>query len=167
MPLELVLGPDPIFRKKAETVTLFDEELEKTAQAMLEALYREQGLGLGANMLGLLKRIIVVDLQEGGKKAPMILVNPVITDKSEETQTFTEASLSFPGLSAEITRPQSITVAFQDTRGKSHSMAAEGWLATILQHEIDYLDGILYFDYLSATKRNMLLRKAKKLKKAG
>ncbi|RED53475.1 peptide deformylase [Aestuariispira insulae] len=167
MPLELVLGPDPIFRKKAETVTLFDEELGKTAQAMLEALYREQGLGLGANMLGLLQRIIVVDLQEGGTKAPMILVNPAVTEKSAETQTFTEASLSFPGLSAEITRPRSVTVTFQDINGESHSISADGWLATILQHEIDYLDGILYFDYLSATKRNMLLRKAKKLKKSG
>lgn len=161
--LQLTIGPDPIFRKKAAPVAAVDDDIRATVDGMFDVLYREQGVGLGANMVGLLLRIIVIDLQEGGEKQPLAMINPEVTRKSEETQSFTEGSLSFPGISAEITRPSSIRVSYLDYDGHPQEMAAEGWLAQVIQHEVDYLDGKTYLDHLSATKRNMLLRKYKKL----
>lgn len=164
--LPLVIAPDPVFRMTAEPVKVVDEETRAEVCAMFDTLYREQGVGLGANMVGLLKRIIVVDLQEGGKKAPLAMINPEITGTSEETQVFEEASLSFPGISARITRPNSIEVTYLDTDGRSQTLAATGFLATVIQHEIEYLDGRTYLDHLSTVKRNMLLKKMAKLKRS-
>lgn len=162
MELTLLYGPNPIFRKKAAAVSSFDSELAAKLDALAELLYRAKGVGIGANMAGLLDRIIFVDLQEGGKNQPLEMVNPEIIEHSEELQTFEEASLSFPGISAPISRPAKIRIRYQDRQGESHVMEAEGWLATVLQHEVDYLDGKTFLDHLSSTKRNMLLRKLKK-----
>ena len=164
--LPLIIAPDPVFRMTAEPVNEVDDQTRAEVKAMFDTLYREQGVGLGANMVGLLKRIIVVDLQEEGKKAPLAMINPEITKLSGETQTFEEASLSFPGISANVTRPGSIDVAYLDTDGNSRSLEATGFLATVIQHEIDYLDGRTYLDHLSAVKRNMLLKKMAKLKRS-
>lgn len=161
-PLQLTYGPDPIFRKKATAVAEVDDGVRETVEAMFDLLYREKGVGIGANMAGLLQRIVVIDLQEGGARQPLALINPEIIWSGEETQTFTEASLSFPGISAEITRPKSIKVRYLDCEGCAQELEAEGWLAQVIQHEVDYLDGKTYLDHLSATKRNMLMRKYKK-----
>ena len=159
------MAPSPIFRQKATEVTEFGDDLRVLTEQMLEVLYREKGIGLGANMVGLLKRIIVVDLQEEGKRKPLICINPVITDHSTETSKQEEASLCFPGIRAEINRPAEIEVAYQDVEGGKHTLRADGWLATVIQHEMEYLDGRTFLDNLSKMKRDRLLKKMQKEQK--
>lgn len=156
-------GPDKIFKQKAAAVVVVDETLVQLVEDMFETLYHENGVGIGANMVGVLKRVIVVDLQEGGVRAPQAFINPKITHRSENMQSFEEASLSFPGISAEISRPEKITISYLDLAGKEQTLSAENYLATVIQHEMDYLDGVIYLDYLSPFKRNRLLKKMKKL----
>lgn len=162
-PLKLVYGPDKIFKQKAAAVVGVDETLVQLVDDMVETLYHENGVGLGANMVGVLKRVIVVDLQEGGVRTPQAFINPEIISQSDEMQSFEEASLSFPGISAEISRPEKITISYLDIKGEEQTLSAEGYLATVIQHEMDYLDGVIYLDYLSPLKRNRLLKKMKKL----
>lgn len=160
--LSLVIAPDPVFRKKAETVEVVDDHIRDLVSQMFDVLYQENGAGIGANMVGLLKRIIVMDLKENGKPSPLAMINPEILERSEETQIFEEASLSFPGISAEIKRPKEIKVAYLDQEGKPRELVANDFLATVIQHEMDYLDGKTYLDHLSRVKRDNLLRKYKK-----
>jgi peptide deformylase len=98
-----------------------------------------------------------------GAKAPIALVNPEITWRSEETQTFEEGSLCFPHIAAEVTRPRAIRVRHLDRDGAPQELAAEGFLATVVQHEMDYLDGITFLDHLSRMKRDMLLKRMQKM----
>lgn len=163
--LQLVMAPNPIFRQKAAEVTEFDDDLRVLTEQMLEILYQERGIGLGANMVGLLKRIIVIDLQEEGERKPLVCINPVLTGHSDETNKREEASLCFPGIRAEISRPASIDVAYQDVEGVRHTLQAEGWLATVIQHEMEYLDGRTFLDNLSKMKRDRLLKKMQKEQK--
>ena len=157
--LSLVMGPDPIFKKKAIAVDVVDDGIRQLVGDMFDVLYSAEGVGIGANMVGVLKRIVVIDLQTGGIKAPLAMINPEVTQQSDETQTFDEASLSFPGISAKITRPKVITVSYLDEQGKAQVLDAEGWLATVIQHEVDYLDGVIYLDHISKIKRDMLIKK--------
>lgn len=160
--LSLVIAPDPVFRKKAETVEVVDDHIRELVSQMFDVLYQENGAGIGANMVGLLKRIIVMDLKEEGKPSPIAMINPEILAFSEETQIFEEASLSYPGISAEVERPKEITVAYLDPEGKPQKLVANGFLATVIQHEMDYLEGRTYLDHLSRVKRDSLLRRYKK-----
>ena len=156
----ITIAPDPIFQKIAEPVTKFDEELDDTINAMFDTAKAKGAIGLGANMVGLLERIIIVDWLEGGESFAM--VNPEIISKSDEMQEFEESSLSYPAISAKIKRPSKITVKYQDKNGNFDEMNAEGFLATIIQHEIDYLNGIVFLDYLSKLKQERLLKKMHK-----
>ena len=160
--LELVIAPNPIFRKKAEPVAEVTAEIRDQAQQMLDIMYMNRGVGVGANMVGLLKRIVVLDLQLEGKRAPMVFINPEIVWKSDVTSTREEASLSFPGISAEITRPDAVRVRSLDLDGKEQAIDADDWLATVLQHEMEYLDGRTYLDNLSKMKRDLLIKKMQK-----
>lgn len=157
--LQLVYAPDPIFKRKSLKVTAFNDELKELTSEMLEVLYREKGIGLGANMVGVLQRIIVVDLQENGERTPLVCINPEIRSQSEETTTREEASLCFPGIRVEIERPTSIELDYQDIDGQTHTMKADGWLATVIQHEMEYLDGKTFLDNLSKLKRDRLIKK--------
>jgi peptide deformylase len=161
-PLTLIQAPDPIFKQKALAVTLFDDELKHMVEAMFDVLYHHQGVGIGANMVGVLKRIIIIDLHPNGISTPLVFINPEVEVLSDEVQTFTEASLSFPGISAEITRPKQISLTYQTLTGANKNLKLEGWLATVVQHELDYLNGQTFLDHLSLVKRNNLLRKYKK-----
>ena len=114
-------------------------------------------------MVGALKRVIVTDVSETTPN-PIAMINPEIITKSDETQVYEEASLSFPGISAKITRPARIAVQYTDLDGKFQAMEAEGGLATVIQHEMDYLDGVVFLDYLSKLKRDSLLKKMRKFK---
>jgi len=160
--LQLVLGPDPILKQKAAPITEITDEVKTLVADMFDTLYVRKGLGIGANMVGELKRIVVVDLQEDGKKTPIALINPEITWRGDKMETREEASLCFPGISAEVTRPDAIKVRYTDLEGNEQLINAEGWLATVLQHEIDYLDGKVYLDYLSKMKRDRLIKKMQK-----
>ena len=162
-PLPLRIAPDPIFRQTAAPVEEVTDEIRAHIDDMFETLYLEQGVGLGANMVGLLQPIIVVDLLQGGVHAPLVMVNPVITKTSDDVQTSEEASLSFPGISAKITRPATIEITYLDRDGNEQSREATGFLATVIQHEMDYLDGQTFLDHLSPIKRKMLLKKMQKV----
>ena len=157
--------PHPIFKQVAARVAVVDDAARAVVQDMLDTLAYEQAVGLGAPMIGVSQRIAVVDLNENGVSAPIVLINPEVTARSEETQTHEEASLSLRGISAQITRPAAITVVYADVEGVLQELKAEGFLATVILHEIDYLDGKTYLDYLSPLKRDMLMKKMAKFNK--
>jgi peptide deformylase len=165
--LPLIIAPHPIFKQKAAPVAGVDGGVRKIMDDMLETLAVEHGVGIGANMVGILKRIVVINVEDNGVTHKLFMANPEITEKSKEVQTYLEASLSFPGISADITRPKAVRVKYLDYDGKSQEIAAEGFLSTCLQHEIDYLDGKVFLDYLSKLKRDTLMRKMEKFKKFG
>lgn len=160
--LSLVYAPNKIFKQKAEAVDAVDDSTMEIADAMLRVMYAEGAVGIGANMVGILKRIAVVDLRDNNIRSPYVLINPEIVWFSEDKQTFKEASLCFPGISAEITRPRSIIVTYLDPQGAAQKLECEGFLATVIQHEVDYLDGVVFLDYLSKMKRDLLLAKMAK-----
>ncbi len=163
--LPLVYAPNPIFRQKAAPVSEVNDDIRQLADDMLETMYDMRGIGMGANMVGVLKRIIVVDIQEEGVKKPLVCLNPEITWASDETSTNEEASLCFPGVSADISRPSSIKMTYMGLDGETHDLEASDWLATVLQHEVDYLNGKTYLDHLSKMKRDRLLKKSIKYQK--
>ncbi len=164
--IKLQIAPNPIFRKKALRVENVDSEINHIVKSMFEIMYKHEAVGIGANMVGVLKRIIVVDLQEGKRSSPITMINPIITHQSKTMQRFEEGSLSYPGIKAYIERPAEISVDYMDSAGDLHSMNAEGWLATVIQHEIDYLDGKIFLDYISPLKRKILLKKMQKHSRA-
>ena len=160
--LPLIYAPNPIFKMKAEPVADINDDIQKLVDDMLYTMYTEGAVGLGANMVGVLKRIAVVDLQDNNTKSPLTLINPKITWHSDDTQTYKEASLCFPGISAEISRPSTIKINYFDYDGKAQELKAEGFLSAVIQHEVDYLDGKTFLDYLSKMKRDILIRKVEK-----
>lgn len=157
--LSIVYAPNEIFKKKAEIIAEVNDEIRLLASEMLKVMYMEHAIGLGSNMVGILKRIAVVDLQQNGTRSPMVFINPEITYFSKETQTFMEASISFPGIEAEITRPKVIKVKYLDLAGNLQELEAEGKLAAVIQHEVDYLDGKVFLNYLSKMKQDLLMKK--------
>jgi peptide deformylase len=163
--LPLVLAPHPIFKAKAPALEYVSDEIRMLLDDLRDTLYNEHGVGIAAPMVGILQPVIVVDIQENGVKNPIYMVNPEITARSEELQSFEEASLSFLGIAAQVSRPNKVTVRYLDYDGRPQEMVAEGFLATVIQHEMDYLKGMTFLDYVSPVKRDMLVRKMVKFKK--
>lgn len=161
-PLPLVYAPNEIFKKRALVVETVDDEIRLTVDRMIKTLETESAVGLGANMVGILKRIVVIDFRENSISNPQVFINPEIIYKSQELQTFEEASVCFPGIVAEISRPKKIKIKYLDYQGSAHELEASSFLASVLQHEIDYLDGKIFLDYLSKMKSDMLLKKMQK-----
>ena len=157
--LSIIYAPNDIFKKKAEVVTEVNDEIRSIADEMLRVMYLEKAIGIGANMVGLLKRIAVIDLQQNNQRSPLILINPEIIFSSAETQVFMEASISFPGIEAEITRPKTIKVKYTDYDGNEQELEAQGLLSSVIQHEMDYLDGKVFLNYLSKMKQDLLIKK--------
>jgi peptide deformylase len=158
-PFQIIYAPNDIFKQKAHEVDSVDDSVREIADRMVKTMYVEGAVGIGANMVGVTKSIAVVDLRENGEHNPYIFINPRISWRSEETQKFEEASLSFPGISAEIERPSSIKLVYLDDEGGLRELDATGFFATVIQHEIDYLNGKVFLDYLSKMKRDRLLKK--------
>jgi peptide deformylase len=165
MILDILTAPHPILSTKAEPVRVFDAELSETLNNMLETMYHAHGIGLAANQIGLLKRMIVIDVNqsEGERGTPIKLVNPVIRSCSDELSSYNEGCLSFPGQYADVIRPKEVEIEYQDETGKAHTLAADDLLATCIQHEIDHLDGIVFVDHISRLKRDMIMRRLRKL----
>jgi peptide deformylase len=163
--LQLVYAPNAIFRKKALPVEAVNDRVRALIGQMFEVLQIENGIGLGANMVGLLERIVVINMWERDKLLTYSMVNPEIIESSKETRVFEEESLSFPGISAKIARPKQIKVKYLDYHGNQQILEADNFLSTVVQHEIDYLDGKIFLDYLSKIKRDMLINKMKKYMK--
>lgn len=163
---KIVIEPDPILRKKSETLEKVDDELRTLLDDMLETMYTAPGIGLAAVQVGVLKRLIVIDVsKDKDKKNPLFLINPEIISKSKKTSIYEEGCLSLPGHFAEIERPAECQIKFIDYDGKEKELKANGILATCIQHEIDHLDGILFIDYLSKLKKDMIVKKLVKHKK--
>ena len=158
--------PDPILRKTSEPVEKIDKKIKNLMDDMLETMYAAPGIGLAAVQIGILKRIIVIDLaKEGEKKKPIFIVNPEIISKSSDLVSYEEGCLSIPNQFAEVERPNTCKIKFLDYEGNKKELEAKGLLATCIQHEIDHLNGILFIDYLSKLKKEMIIKKVKKQKK--
>ena len=160
---QIITLPDPLLRKVSAPVTSVDTEVKNLMDDMLETMYAAPGIGLAAVQVGVLKRIIVIDLsKEGEKKDPLFIVNPQITFKSDELISYEEGCLSIPNQFAEVKRPSSCKVNFLDYDGKKREINADGLLATCIQHEVDHLNGVLFIDHLSKLKKDLILKKTKK-----
>ena len=162
----IVIEPDPILRKKSNILEKVDDELRILLDDMLETMYAAPGIGLAAVQIGILKRLIVIDIsKDKEKKNPIFLINPEIIFKSKNTSIYEEGCLSLPGHFAEIERPEECHIKYIDYDGKKKEMKANGLLATCIQHEIDHLNGKLFIDYLSKLKKDMIIKKLVKHKK--
>ena len=162
----IIIEPDTILRKKSEVLENVDNELRGLMDDMLETMYAAPGIGLAAVQVGILKRLIVIDIsKEKEKKDPLCLINPEIVSKSTNTSIYEEGCLSLPGYFAEIERPAECQIEYIDYDGKKKEMKANGLLATCIQHEVDHLNGILFIDYLSKLKKDMIIKKLVKHKK--
>ena len=166
MKRNIIIEPDPILRKKSDLLEKVDDNIRNLMQDMLKTMYDAPGIGLAAVQIGILKRIIVIDIsRDEDKKDPLFLINPEIIDRSKETSTYEEGCLSLPGQFAEIERPAECLVKFIDYNGKKKEIKANGLLSTCIQHEVDHLDGKLFIDYLSKLKKDMIIKKLVKHKK--
>lgn len=152
----------PVLRQKAAEVIEIDEGLRLLIADMFEAMYTAEGIGLAGNQVGVLQRVIVVDVRDE-ERPGFALVNPRIVERGQEVEKSEEGCLSIPGVSSLVERVTSVTVEGLDPQGHPVRIEADGLLARCLQHEIDHLDGILFIDHLSALKRSMLLKKYRSL----
>ncbi len=163
---KIIIEPDPILRQKSIYLEKVDDEIRCLLDDMLETMYSAPGIGLAAVQIGILKRLVVIDVsKEKDKKNPLLLINPEIISKSKSTSIHEEGCLSLPGYFAEIERPAECYVKYIGYNGKKKEIKASGLLSTCIQHEIDHLDGVLFIDYLSKLKRDMILKKLVKQKK--
>ena len=162
---KIIIEPDPILRKKCEPLENVDDHVRKLMNDMLETMYKAPGIGLAAIQVGILKRIVVIDISKEEEKNPLFLANPEIIYKSKNTSVYEEGCLSLPGQFAEIERPAECHIKYIDYNGKEKKLETKGLLATCIQHEIDHLNGILFIDYLSKLKKDMIIKKLVKHKK--
>ena len=163
---KILTEPDPILRKKCEPLEKVDADTKKLLDDMLETMYEAPGIGLAAVQVGILKRLVVIDISKAEEeKKPIFLINPKIIHQSKKTSVYEEGCLSLPGQFAEIERPAECTLKYIDYNGKEKELKAEGLLATCVQHEVDHLNGILFIDYLSKLKKDMIIKKLVKHKK--
>jgi len=184
---EILEVPDPRLKTVSRPVETFDDALKALVADMFETMYDAPGIGLAAIQVGEPLRLLVIDLQPEDpdaepevctahgdhhhthqplKKEPRVFVNPQILDPSEETAVYNEGCLSVPEIYAEVERPATCRVRWQDLEGNSHEEVMDGLMATCIQHEMDHLDGILFIDHLSRLKRNMAIKKVEKARKA-
>jgi len=164
---EIVKYPDPVLEKPGEPVTEFDDKLQKLVDDMFESMYAAKGIGLAAPQIGLSRRLTIIDLsfnERPGDK--IVLINPEIIHK-EGKQYEEEGCLSLPEIREKVSRAAKVRVRAQDVKGKWFEMDGEELLARAFQHEIDHLDGILFFRRVSALKRDLILRQIRKKQKAG
>ena len=164
--LDIIVTPDPRLKIKAKPVTAVDEDVRKLMDDMLETMYSAPGIGLASVQVGDLRRVIVLDVSDPEQdRNPICMANPELIWTSDDEQLQEEGCLSFPEQYVEIKRPNAIRVRYLDETGKTRKLAADGLLATCIQHEMDHLDGILFVDHISSLKRKMILRKLSKVKK--
>ncbi len=165
--LPIIVAPDPRLKRKSEPVAHVDDEIRKLMSDMLETVYRAPGIGLAAIQVGVPKRVLVVDVSDkDGPRAPYKMADPELTHISDDLVTQEEGCLSFPDHYVDVRRPRVITVRYLDENDTWRELRAEGLLATCIQHEIDHLDGVLFVDHVSTIRRDMILRKLTKARRA-
>ncbi len=159
----IVKYPDPVLAQKAAPITVFDKETAKLADDMFESMYAAEGIGLAAPQIGILKRITVIDVSFGKEpKDKIVLINPQIISRAGK-QVEEEGCLSLPDIRDKVSRDATVTVRAQDVKGEWFEVDGEELLSRAFQHEIDHLDGVLFIDRLSRLKRDLTIRKIKKL----
>ena len=169
--IEIITAPDPILKQQSQAVKSVDDNVRKLMNDMLETMYHDQGIGLAAVQVGVLQRVLVIDLQDSDdqeqseKFFPLFMANPEIIEQSTELVIAAEGCLSLPDQTVEVTRSYSIKTRFLDYNNKPQEITVDGLLARAIQHEIDHLEGKLLVDYLSNIKKDVAMRKLKKLKK--
>ena len=171
--LDILTAPDPILKKISEPVSEVTDEVRNFLHDLVDTMDSDNGVGLAAIQVGVPQQILVVDLKEDDDESqnrpegffPLFIVNPVITWASEEYNAATEACLSVPSLIIEVSRPASIKLQYLNYHGEPSELSADGWLARVIQHEMDHLKGTLIIDYLSILKKDLALTKLKKFKK--
>jgi peptide deformylase len=161
--LEILEFPDPRLRTVAKLVEQFDAALRQLVDDMVETMYDAQGIGLAATQVNVHQRLLVLDVSEN-QDTPRVYVNPEIVER-EGSETCEEGCLSVPGIYAEVSRAERITVAAQDAEGQAFREALDGLQAICVQHEIDHLEGKLFVDYLSPLKQRMVAKKLEKQRK--
>lgn len=161
--LPIITLPDPILRQVSQPVERVDSELHRLIDDMIETMHKAPGVGLAAIQVGVPRRLLVCDVaEEGEAPRPMAVINPEIVAYGTETRVYEEGCLSIPDVRVEIERPSTLTLRYMDRSGIRQELAADGLLATVLQHEIDHLDGKLIIDFLSRLKRDMIVKRFRK-----
>lgn len=164
--LPILTAPDPRLKLKSKPVVRVDDQIRHLMDDMLETMYAAPGIGLAAAQVGVLQRVLVIDIaRDGEDRKPVRMANPEIVWVSDDDASFEEGCLSVPEHYASVTRPRAIRVRYLDHQNEIRELEAEGLLAVVIQHEMDHLDGVLFIDHLSALKRGMILRKLTKAKK--
>ena len=170
--LPIIEVPDPRLRAISTPVEAVTDETRALIADMFDSMYAARGIGLAAVQIGVPKRVIVMDLQEqedaDGKpiREPRVFINPEIVDPSADHSVYTEGCLSVPDQFAEVERPAQCRVKWLDENGAAHDELFDGLLATCIQHEMDHLEGIVFLDHLSRLKRDMIMKKLNKARKA-
>jgi peptide deformylase len=165
---KIIIVPDPVLKTVAQPVARVDDVIRAQFDAMLVTMYDAPGIGLAANQVNLLNRVLVMDMsvrEDSEERSPIFMANPEIIWESEERSVMEEGCLSIPGQFAEVTRPARVRVKYLDYNNAEQEMETEGLLSHCVQHEIDHLNGVLFVDYLSMLKRNMMLKRVAKLVK--
>jgi len=167
--LPILIAPHPKLKKVAAPVESVDDRIRQLMDDMLETMYDAPGIGLAAPQVGVMERVVVIDVANNGETPqPHKLVNPEVVWHGEELVDYEEGCLSLPEIFADITRPNEVRVRYRDENDTEQTLDAEGMLATVIQHEIDHLNGVLFVDHLSHLKRNMLMKKlSKQMQKSG
>ena len=161
--LTILEVPNPLLNKKSAPVAEVNADIRKLTDDMLETMYKAPGVGLAAPQVGILKRIVVIDVtRDDEPKRPYRMINPVILERSETHVMHDEGCLSVPDQYAEVERAETVTVRYTDENGKEQTLNADGLLAIAIQHELDHLEGKLFIDYLSKVKRDMIIRRVEK-----
>ena len=163
----ILIHPDPRLKKACAAVGDLSDALRHLADDMLDTMYDAPGVGLAAPQIGVLSRVIVLDCdkEDGVPPKPVVMFNPEVVARSEETNVYEEGCLSIPDQFAEVTRPKEVEVRWIDRDGNEQTAGFDGLWATCLQHEIDHLNGKLFIDHIGALKRQMITRKMQKLKR--
>ena len=163
---QIITVPDEILKKKSKLIEKVGINEKKLIGDLFETMYNSNGIGLAAVQVGILKRILVIDVSgKDEEKQPLSFINPVIKKLSKETTVYEEGCLSIPNTFLEIERPKICEVEFIDIEGKIKNLKCDGILSTCLQHEINHLDGKLIIDHVSKLKRDLIIKKISKTKK--
>ena len=164
--IDIITVPDETLKKTSEPVEKIGANEKKLINDLFETMYQSNGIGLAAVQVGILKRILVIDIsKKDEKKKPLSLINPIIKSFSNETSIYEEGCLSIPDTFIEIERPKMCEVEYIDINGKIRTLKCDGLLSTCIQHEINHLDGKLIIDFLSKLKRDLIIKKISKSKK--
>ena len=163
---EIITIPDEILKKSSKPIEKVGINEKKLINDLFETMYNSNGIGLAAVQVGILKRVLVVDVSsKEDKKKPMCFINPVIKKQSDEMAIYEEGCLSIPDTFIEIQRPKICEIEYVDINGKIKNKEFDGLLSTCIQHEINHLDGILIIDQLSKLKRDIIIKRISKSKK--